>query len=134
MSAPGANRLIPLVSCQNNDDPPPPDASARPNYAGDIRTLARVDVTLADPLVGAVLDGRYRIRGRIARGGMATVYDAVDERLERVVAVKVMHPTYAADPLFIDRFIREAKAAARLNHPNVVAVFDQGSHDELAFL
>jgi eukaryotic-like serine/threonine-protein kinase len=65
---------------------------------------------------------------------MATVYDAVDERLERTVAVKVMHPSYAADPLFIDRFIREAKSTARLNHPNVVAVFDQGSHDGLAFL
>ena len=93
-----------------------------------------MDRTLVDPLVGTVLDGRYRIRGRIARGGMATVYDAVDERLERTVAVKVMHPTYAADPLFIDRFIREAKSTARLNHPNVVAVFDQGSHDGLAFL
>lgn len=89
---------------------------------------------MVDPLVGAVLDGRYRIRGRIARGGMATVYDALDERLERTVAVKVMHPNYAADPMFIDRFIREAKAAAGLNHPNVVAVFDQGSHDGLAFL
>jgi len=65
---------------------------------------------------------------------MATVYDAVDERLERTVAIKVMHPSYAADPLFIDRFIREAKSTARLNHPNVVAVFDQGSHDDLAFL
>jgi serine/threonine-protein kinase len=85
-------------------------------------------------MVGAVLDGRYRIRGRIARGGMATVYDAVDERLERTVAVKVMHPSYASDPSFIDRFIREAKATAGLNHPNVVAVFDQGSHDGLAFL
>jgi beta-lactam-binding protein with PASTA domain len=93
-----------------------------------------VDRTIADPLVGTVLDGRYRIRGRIARGGMATVYDAVDERLERTVAIKVMHPSYAADPLFIDRFIREAKSTARLNHPNVVAVFDQGSHDDLAFL
>ncbi len=93
-----------------------------------------MDRTLVDPLVGTVLDGRYRIRGRIARGGMATVYDAVDERLERTVAIKVMHPSYAADPLFIDRFIREAKSTARLNHPNVVAVFDQGSHDDLAFL
>jgi serine/threonine-protein kinase len=65
---------------------------------------------------------------------MATVYDAIDERLERTVAVKVMHPSYAADPLFIDRFMREAKATAGLNHPNVVAVFDQGSHDGLAFL
>ncbi|MDQ1644574.1 MAG: eukaryotic-like serine/threonine-protein kinase, partial [Cryptosporangiaceae bacterium] len=91
-------------------------------------------MTLADPLVGAVLEGRYRIRGRIARGGMATVYDAVDDRLERTVAVKIMHPQYASDPLFIDRFIREAKASARLSHPHVVGVFDQGTHGDLAYL
>ena len=93
-----------------------------------------VDRTLADPLVGTVLEGRYRIRGRIARGGMATVYDAVDERLERTVAVKIMHPGYAADPSFVTRFIGEARAAAALSHPHVVAVYDQGVHEGLAFL
>ncbi|HEV2089072.1 MAG TPA: protein kinase, partial [Cryptosporangiaceae bacterium] len=93
-----------------------------------------MDRTLADPLVGAVLEGRYRIRGRIAHGGMATVYDAVDERLERTVAVKVAQPGFAGDPLFVERFLREAKAAAALNHPNVVAVYDQGHHHGLAFL
>ncbi|WP_073252642.1 Stk1 family PASTA domain-containing Ser/Thr kinase [Cryptosporangium aurantiacum] len=93
-----------------------------------------MDRTLADPLVGTVLEGRYRIRGRIARGGMATVYDAVDERLERTVAVKIMHPGYAADPSFVHRFIQEARSAAALSHPHVVAVYDQGVHEGLAFL
>ncbi|WP_170323923.1 Stk1 family PASTA domain-containing Ser/Thr kinase [Cryptosporangium phraense] len=93
-----------------------------------------MDRTLADPLVGSVLEGRYRIRGRIARGGMATVYDAMDERLERTVAVKVMHPGYAADPAFVHRFIQEARSAAALSHPHVVAVYDQGVHEGLAFL
>jgi eukaryotic-like serine/threonine-protein kinase len=92
-----------------------------------------VDTTLADTLVGRVLDGRYRIQERIARGGMATVYRAIDTRLDRTVAVKVMHPTLAADPEFVSRFTREAKSAARLSHPNVVAVFDQGS-DGVVFL
>ena len=89
--------------------------------------FAIVDTTLADPLVGRVLDRRYRIDARLAGGGMGTVYKAVDTRLDRVVAVKVMQPTYAGDAVFVGRFIREAKAAARLSHPNVVAVFDQGS-------
>ncbi|WP_163506734.1 Stk1 family PASTA domain-containing Ser/Thr kinase [Fodinicola acaciae] len=90
--------------------------------------------TATDPLVGAVLEDRYRIRGMIARGGMATVYHALDERLERTVAIKVIHPAYATDPSFVDRFTREARSIARLSHPNVVAVYDQGSHNGLAFL
>ena len=93
-----------------------------------------MDTTLADPLVGRVLEGRYRIDGRIARGGMATVYRGLDVRLDRVVAIKVMHPGLADDADFLARFTREAKAAARLSSPHVVGVFDQGSHDGLAFL
>jgi serine/threonine-protein kinase len=85
-----------------------------------------VDVTLQDPLIGRVLDSRYRVEQRIAVGGMATVYRGVDTRLDRVVALKVMHPGFAADPEFVERFIREAKAVAKLSHPNVVGVFDQG--------
>ncbi len=80
----------------------------------------------ADPLVGRLLEGRYRIRDRIARGGMSTVYAAVDERLDRLVAVKVMSSLLSADPAFTDRFAREARAAARLTHVNAVAVYDQG--------
>lgn len=74
----------------------------------------------------ARLGGRYRILSEIASGGMATVFRAVDEVLEREVAVKVLHPHLAADDVFLDRFLREARAAAALSHPNVVAVFDWG--------
>lgn len=81
----------------------------------------------ADPLVGRTLEGRYRILDRIARGGMSTVYSAVDERLDRLVAVKVMSAALSADPSFTDRFSREARAAARLSHLNTVAVYDQGT-------
>ena len=93
-----------------------------------------VDTTLQDPLVGRELDGRYLVRSRIARGGMATVYLALDTRLDREVALKVMHAHLADDAQFTARFIREARAAARLSHPNVVQVFDQGSEGELLYL
>ncbi|MFE9646585.1 Stk1 family PASTA domain-containing Ser/Thr kinase [Streptomyces sp. NPDC006365] len=93
-----------------------------------------MDTTLQDPLVGQVLDGRYRIDARIAVGGMATVYRAVDTRLDRVLALKVMHPTLAADATFVERFIREAKSVARLAHPNVVQVFDQGTDGPYVYL
>ncbi|MET9840493.1 protein kinase, partial [Streptomyces virginiae] len=93
-----------------------------------------MDTTLEDPLVGRVLDGRYRIDARIAAGGMATVYRAVDTRLDRILALKVMHPALASDAAFVDRFIREAKSVARLAHPNVVAVFDQGTDGPYVYL
>ncbi|MFE9447752.1 Stk1 family PASTA domain-containing Ser/Thr kinase [Streptomyces sp. NPDC006739] len=93
-----------------------------------------MDTTLQDPLVGQVLDGRYRVDARIAVGGMATVYRALDTRLDRVLALKVMHPTLAADGSFVERFIREAKSVARLAHPNVVQVFDQGTDGSYVYL
>src|SRR5215475_5564678 len=93
-----------------------------------------MDTKVADMLIGALVDGRYRVRALIARGGMATVYAAVDERLERTVALKVIHPGQAGDPRFVDRFTREAKTIARLTHPNVVAVYDQGTHEGLPYL
>jgi serine/threonine-protein kinase len=93
-----------------------------------------VDTTLSDALVGHLLDGRYRVEARIARGGMATVYTALDTRLDRIVAVKVMHPQFAHDEGFVARFNREAKAAARLSHPNVVSVYDQGEDGGSIFL
>ncbi|MET9896343.1 Stk1 family PASTA domain-containing Ser/Thr kinase [Streptomyces sp. NPDC006465] len=93
-----------------------------------------MDTTLQDPLVGHVLDGRYRVDARIAVGGMATVYRALDTRLDRVLALKVMHPTLAADASFVERFIREAKSVARLAHPNVVQVFDQGTDGSYVYL
>jgi beta-lactam-binding protein with PASTA domain/serine/threonine protein kinase len=93
-----------------------------------------VDRTAADPLVGQLLDGRYLVGARIARGGMATVYEATDLRLDRLVALKVMPQALADDETFRQRFVREARAAARLTHPNVVAVYDQGEDDEVLFL
>lgn len=93
-----------------------------------------VDKTASDPLVGQLLDGRYLVGERIARGGMAAVYEATDLRLDRLVALKVMPQALADDDTFRQRFVREARAAARLAHPNVVAVFDQGEDAELLFL
>jgi beta-lactam-binding protein with PASTA domain/tRNA A-37 threonylcarbamoyl transferase component Bud32 len=83
--------------------------------------------SVADALLGRLLDGRYRLDAPIARGGMATVYAATDTRLDRPVAVKVMRPGLADDPEFVERFAREARAAARLSSPEVVAVHDQGT-------
>ena len=88
----------------------------------------------ADTLVGRVLDGRYRVGPKIARGGMATVYEATDLRLDRTVAVKVMHEGLADDDEFVQRFQREARSAARLAHHNVVAVFDTGDDNGTLFL
>ncbi|KAB1929876.1 Stk1 family PASTA domain-containing Ser/Thr kinase [Micromonospora sp. ALFpr18c] len=98
-----------------------------------------MDTQVADTLLGSLIDGRYRIRGRVARGGMATVYTATDERLERTVAVKIIHPTQAPEARarianFVARFTDEAKTIARLTHPNVVAVYDQGTHAGLPYL
>jgi serine/threonine-protein kinase len=86
-----------------------------------------VQTATEELLVGRTLEGRYRILERIARGGMSTVYSALDERLDRLVAVKVMSSALSADPAFGDRFSREARAAARLTHLNTVAVYDQGA-------
>ncbi len=88
----------------------------------------------ADALIGRVLEGRYRVGPKIARGGMATVYEATDLRLDRTVAVKVMHEGLADDEEFVRRFQREARSAARLAHHNVVAVFDTGDDHGTLFL
>ncbi|GII76112.1 serine/threonine protein kinase [Sphaerisporangium rufum] len=93
-----------------------------------------MDTTVADPLVGRLLDGRYRVESRIARGGMAAVYLAMDIRLDRTVALKVMHRSLAEDPDFVRRFIGEAKSVASLSHPNVVHVFDQGTDGDHVYL
>ena len=77
-------------------------------------------------LSGELIDGRYQLISQIAQGGMASIYSAIDTRLDRKVAVKIMHPHLAQDEAFVNRFIREAKAAAALSHPNIVAVQDQG--------
>jgi serine/threonine protein kinase/beta-lactam-binding protein with PASTA domain len=93
-----------------------------------------VTVTGDEALVGRVLDDRYLIGDRIARGGMASVFRAVDRRLDRDVAIKVMHHGLGDDQQFTNRFVREAKSAAKLNHRNVVSVFDQGKDGDVTYL
>ncbi len=93
-----------------------------------------MDTTLADPLVGRLLDGRYQVEALIAVGGMATVYRAIDIRLDRRVALKVMHADLARDEDFVGRFIGEAKSVAQLSHPNVVSVYDQGRDGPYPYL
>ncbi|GFJ88664.1 serine/threonine protein kinase [Phytohabitans rumicis] len=93
-----------------------------------------MEIQVADTLLGSLIDGRYRIRGRVARGGMATVYMGVDERLERTVALKIINQTQVREPRFVERFTDEAKTIALLTHPNVVAVYDQGTHGGLPYL
>ena len=87
-----------------------------------------------DPLVGALLDGRYRVEARIATGGMSTVYRGIDVRLGRPVALKVMDTRYAGDQQFLTRFHREARAIASLKHPGLVAIYDQGNDPTHPFL
>ncbi|WP_132991572.1 protein kinase domain-containing protein [Gordonia zhaorongruii] len=90
--------------------------------------------TPADPLIGRVLERRYQIDAPIARGGMSAVYVGTDLRLHRRVAVKVMDARYVGDPQFLRRFEFEARAVAGLNHPGLVAVYDQSIDGEIAFL
>ncbi|BCW62674.1 serine/threonine protein kinase [Arthrobacter sp. StoSoilB22] len=89
---------------------------------------------MQDHLIGTTVDGRYTVRSRLARGGMSTVYLATDQRLERDVALKVLHPHLANDPTFLERLSREAKAAASLSHPHIVGVLDQGEDGHIAYL
>ena len=91
-----------------------------------LHTMFPVETTASDPLVGIVLDGRYRVDGLIATGGMSAVYRGFDLRLDRPVALKVMDSRYAGDQQFLTRFQREARAVARLKDPGLVAVYDQG--------
>ncbi|WP_228000905.1 Stk1 family PASTA domain-containing Ser/Thr kinase [Nocardia australiensis] len=85
-------------------------------------------------MIGQILEGRYRIDAPIARGGMSMVFRGVDTRLDRPVAIKVMDPKFAADPQFLSRFEFEARAVAKLKHPSLVAVYDQGVDGEYPFL
>ncbi len=81
-----------------------------------------------------MLNGRYELHRRLARGGMADVFLAHDQLLDRPVAVKVLFPQFASEPLFVERFRREAQAAANLNHPSIVAVYDWGEYDRTYFI
>jgi serine/threonine-protein kinase len=81
-----------------------------------------------------VFGRRYRVIEKVGSGGMAEVYKAVDEVLGRTVAVKVLHPRYAADPTFVARFRQEAQAAANLSHPGIVNIYDWGRDDETYYI
>ncbi len=96
--------------------------------------MPQMTTNATDPMIGRMIDRRYRVRSRIARGGMATVYLATDVRLERRVAIKIMHGHLADDQAFRERFIQEARSAARLSHPNLVGVYDQGAEDDTAYI
>ncbi len=92
------------------------------------------DARSGDPMIGRLLERRYRLTRRIARGGMASVYEATDLRLDRTVAIKIMHAGLGEGDDFATRFVREARSAAKLSHPNVVSVYDQGDDDGVVFL
>ncbi|HDP69985.1 MAG TPA: Stk1 family PASTA domain-containing Ser/Thr kinase [Actinobacteria bacterium] len=85
-------------------------------------------------MIGKVFSGRYKIIKKIGSGGMADVYKAEDTVLARAVAVKILHPQYAQEENFVARFKREAQAAANLNHPNIVNVYDWGREDSTYFI
>jgi serine/threonine-protein kinase len=90
--------------------------------------------TLARVPIGQILDGRYRVESHLAHGGMATVYLGTDTRLDRTVALKIMHAELASDEDFVRRFVAEARSIARLSHPNVVTVYDQGADGRTLYL
>ncbi|HWL66309.1 MAG TPA: protein kinase, partial [Actinomycetota bacterium] len=81
-------------------------------------------------LVGQTLSGRYRLVARLAGGGMGEVFRGHDLLLDRPVAIKILQPSLASDPDLVERFKQEARAAARLNHPNIVSVYDWGAEDD----
>jgi serine/threonine protein kinase/beta-lactam-binding protein with PASTA domain len=137
--APGAPRLGPYedtprlaVEALYGDGVPTDAGNRTVSFTANTATFPTVfgagmtTTSIGDPLVGHLLDGRYQITERLARGGMATVYRAIDSRLTRTVAVKIMHVGLGDDAEFARKFDREARAAARLSHPCVVSVFDQG--------
>ena len=89
---------------------------------------------ISDPMLGRVLHDKYRIDGRLGAGGMATIYRATRLHIGDTVAIKVLHAEVIREPAFAERFRREAQAAARLKHPNVVAIYDFGVADETLYL
>src|SRR5580700_11991735 len=89
---------------------------------------------MADAMIGALIDDRYKVVSRLGAGGMADVFLAEDQQLGRKVALKLLHRRFAEDPGFVERFRREAQAAAGLQHPNVVSVYDRGSYDDTYYI
>ena len=91
-------------------------------------------MAVSDTLINTLFDGRYRILRKLGSGGMANVYLAEDEDLGRRVAIKILNERYANDELFNERFRREAKSAAALSHPNIVAIYDRGEADGIPYI
>src|SRR3979490_851628 len=89
---------------------------------------------MADLSPGAIVDNRYKVVSRLGAGGMADVFLAEDQQLGRKVALKLLHRRFAADPDFVERFRREAQAAAGLQHPNVVGVYARGSFEDTYYI
>ncbi|MGA9860213.1 MAG: protein kinase, partial [Solirubrobacteraceae bacterium] len=89
---------------------------------------------MAEPVANTMIDGRYRVLSRLGTGGMADVYLAEDQQLGRKVALKLLHRRFAEDPDFVERFRREAQAAAGLQHPNVVSVYDRGAFEDTYYI
>jgi eukaryotic-like serine/threonine-protein kinase len=89
---------------------------------------------VADPKPDTLVDGRYRLMSRLGTGGMAEVYLAEDQQLGRKLALKLLHRRFSEDPDFVERFRREAQAAAGLQHPNVVSVYDRGTYDDTYYI
>lgn len=113
---------------------PPVVGSSKPAETSLPTSIPKLHEEMGDALVGTTVDSRYVIESRIARGGMATVYRARDTRLDRPVALKIMYPHLAESQDFVARFRREARAAAKLTHPGVVAVYDQGTTEGSSYL
>ena len=82
-------------------------------------------------MIGQLLAGRYELQDVAGSGGMSSVYRARDTVLERTVAIKILHEHFSDDPEYVERFRREARALAQLNHPNIVTVIDRGEFDKM---
>jgi eukaryotic-like serine/threonine-protein kinase len=91
-------------------------------------------VAVSDSLIDTLFDGRYRIQRKLGAGGMADVYLAEDQELGRRVAIKILNGRHANDDQFIERFRREAKNAAALNHPNIVSIYDRGEAEDTYYI
>jgi eukaryotic-like serine/threonine-protein kinase len=89
---------------------------------------------MADAMVGELISGRYELEELVGKGGMSTVYRAKDRLLERTVAIKLLHEHYSRDEDYVERFRREARAAAQLSHPNIVTVIDRGEDGGRQFI
>ncbi|MGH9944682.1 MAG: protein kinase domain-containing protein, partial [Pyrinomonadaceae bacterium] len=112
-----------------------PELSACPEDGAALRADATVAIDVSvDPFIGRTLDAKYRLESRLGEGGMGTVYRATHLLIERAVAIKILNPRYVEDEAARERFRREARAAAGLQHPNVVSVFDRGTWEDTYYI